>query len=156
MAQDKASPSGRGPDWFARLVRNVRLSWRLLRDPRVPTWAKLIPLAALAYVVIPADIVPDVLIGLGQTDDVGVLLLSLKLFIDLCPSEIVQRHLAEMTSVEAEYRVVPEDQPRPPQATGYLNAKASVPLPTTTNQNASGKERVLNTDWGINLTNCPK
>src|SRR5262245_20911860 len=42
-------------------------------DERTPLKAKGILLAALAYFVMPADAIPDVIFGLGFTDDVAVL-----------------------------------------------------------------------------------
>jgi uncharacterized membrane protein YkvA (DUF1232 family) len=110
----------------------MRLAWRLLRDPQVPVWTKLIPLGAIAYIVLPADFIPDAIPILGQTDDLGILLLSLKLFIDLCPPGIVERHLAQMSSVQAEYRVVQEDNaPQATDAAGYLEESPRVPAEET-------------------------
>ncbi len=42
-------------------------------DPNTPTSAKAILVAALAYFVIPADLIPDVLIGAGFLDDATVI-----------------------------------------------------------------------------------
>lgn len=42
-------------------------------DQRTPLRAKGILLAALAYFVMPADTIPDVILGLGFTDDIAVL-----------------------------------------------------------------------------------
>ena len=42
-------------------------------DTRTPLRAKGILLAALAYFVMPADAIPDVIFGLGFTDDIAVL-----------------------------------------------------------------------------------
>ncbi len=41
-------------------------------DPKTSPWAKAAIAAALAYVVSPVDAIPDVLIGLGYTDDAAV------------------------------------------------------------------------------------
>ena len=49
----------------------------LLRDPKIPFWAKAaIPAIAAAYVISPVDIIPDFLLGVGQIDDIGVILLA--------------------------------------------------------------------------------
>ena len=114
-------------NWLITLLRNLRLAWHLLRDPLVPLWSKLIPFTALVYILLPADLIPDVIIGLGQMDDVAIVLLSLKLFIASCPPEIVQRHLAKMSSVNVSYRVVEEDEPRTIDVAGYLDAESHVP-----------------------------
>ena len=79
--------------WLEDVVRQARLAWRLLWDKRVPAWTKLIPPVALAYVIFPIDIIPDVALGLGQLDDIAIVLLGAKLFIELAPPEIVREHL---------------------------------------------------------------
>jgi len=42
-------------------------------DGRTPLAAKATLLAALGYFVLPADSIPDIIVGLGFTDDVAVL-----------------------------------------------------------------------------------
>jgi uncharacterized membrane protein YkvA (DUF1232 family) len=44
-------------------------------------------------VIIPIDIFPDFLPGVGQLDDLAVMLAGLKFFLRLCPPEVVQEHL---------------------------------------------------------------
>ncbi len=82
MAAEVQTPGG--PRWSAmvELVRQVRLAWRLLRDPAVPRLPKLIPLAAVVYLLSPVDLVADLPI-IGQVDDVLVLWLALRLFLGL-------------------------------------------------------------------------
>ncbi len=46
--------------------------WWCAKDPETPTAAKGMMLAALAYFVMPADVIPDVIAGLGFTDDAAV------------------------------------------------------------------------------------
>ena len=43
------------------------------RDPSTPRGAKAMMLAALAYFVLPTDAIPDILAGVGFTDDAAVL-----------------------------------------------------------------------------------
>ena len=47
----------------------ARLVFALMRDRRVPLAAKLILPAAVVYVVLPIDILPDIIPVLGQIDD---------------------------------------------------------------------------------------
>lgn len=82
--------------FFAELLHQIRLVWYLLKDKDVPAYLKLIPFAALVYLVVPTDIIPDFLPGLGQLDDLGVIVLGLKMFLNLSPKEIVDYYLAEM------------------------------------------------------------
>jgi len=123
MRQSQTPPSG-DANWFVAQVKKLRLSWRLMRDPLVPFWTKLVPVAAIAYILLPTDIIPDVLPVVGQLDDLGVFLLSLKWFVDLSPADIVRRYLAEMSSVRGDYRVVAEDAPPPPEVAGYLDVES--------------------------------
>ncbi|HLV37074.1 MAG TPA: DUF1232 domain-containing protein [Spirillospora sp.] len=91
-------------------IRNeARLIWRLLLDTRVPFWPKLIPAVALLYILSPIDLIPDVLIGLGQLDDLGILLGSLRLFKSLIPEHLIEEHQAIINGrvIEARrYRVI--------------------------------------------------
>ena len=126
MTQRTPLPSSADSNWLRGLIKNLRLGWRLFRDPLVPGLVKAIPVAAFAYVLLPFDFLPDAIIGLGQLDDLGVCLLGLTLFINLCPLEIVRRHLAEMSSVRASYRVVEEEGAEPPGVAGYLDVEHRV------------------------------
>lgn len=47
--------------------------WYCARDPMTETRVKLIVLAALAYLVMPVDAIPDMLPFLGFTDDAAVI-----------------------------------------------------------------------------------
>ncbi len=79
--------------FVAHLPSFVKLFSRLVRDPRVSLSPKLILLAVLAYVILPGDLVPDFLLGLGQVDDLLVIFLGLNLFLRLCPRAIVREHV---------------------------------------------------------------
>ncbi len=79
--------------WMRDLFREVELTWRLIIDPRVPITYKTVPILTVAYMISPIDIVPElVLPGLGQLDDLALIVLGLKLFVDLCPADIVAEH----------------------------------------------------------------
>jgi len=104
------SHQGPGLKQLAELWKNLRLAWRLLRDPVISVGPKLIPLAVLLYVLFPLDFVPDLVPALGQMDDLAVLLLGLRFFIAACPKQAVQRHVAQMDSVKASYTVVESEQ----------------------------------------------
>jgi uncharacterized membrane protein YkvA (DUF1232 family) len=123
MNQPISNPASTGNRWgiVAEIVRNARLVWRLLRDPRVPLPIKLIiPSVVGLYLLSPIDAMPDILPLLGQIDDIAVLLAGAALFIELCPRDVVEEHRAMLTqearpertdthegeTVDAEYRVV--------------------------------------------------
>lgn len=48
-------------------------AWYCAFDPLTPVQVKGVLLAALAYFVLPFDLMPDVVVGLGFTDDLTVL-----------------------------------------------------------------------------------
>jgi uncharacterized membrane protein YkvA (DUF1232 family) len=48
-------------------------------DPRTPSKVKALLLAALAYFVVPIDVIPDFIAGFGFTDDAAVLAMVLSL-----------------------------------------------------------------------------
>ena len=47
--------------------------WWCAKDPETPKAAKAMMFAALAYFVLPTDVIPDVLAGIGFTDDAAVI-----------------------------------------------------------------------------------
>ncbi|MCF8470684.1 MAG: DUF1232 domain-containing protein [Parvibaculum sp.] len=49
-------------------------AWYCTRDPKTPLRVRATLLAALAYFVMPADFIPDVIAGFGFTDDATVLM----------------------------------------------------------------------------------
>jgi uncharacterized membrane protein YkvA (DUF1232 family) len=87
---------------FFQLVTHLpsflKLFSRLIKDARVPLTSKLILVGMVAYVVLPADLVPDFLIGVGQLDDLVVILGGLRLFLRLCPPQVVQEHLRAISA----------------------------------------------------------
>jgi uncharacterized membrane protein YkvA (DUF1232 family) len=80
------------PSLLRTLVSNVRVSLRLLREPRVPLLLKLIPVLAGAYVISPLDFVPDVLPIIGQLDDIGIVFIALETFLRFSPADAVDFH----------------------------------------------------------------
>jgi uncharacterized membrane protein YkvA (DUF1232 family) len=79
----------------------LRLAWRLYRDPRVPGLIKgIVPALVALYVFSPIDLIPDVVLGIGQLDDLGVVSLAVLIAIAtikrLAPREVVAEHLATM------------------------------------------------------------
>lgn len=52
---------------------DVLAVWWCARDPETPAAAKGLMFAALAYFVLPTDAIPDILAGVGFTDDAAVI-----------------------------------------------------------------------------------
>ena len=78
------------------LIEQILLTWRLIRDPRVSLWSKAIPVLAVAYVLSPLDLIPDFIIGIGQLDDLGIVLAAMRLFESVTPEYIVAEHRKEI------------------------------------------------------------
>jgi hypothetical protein len=77
---------------FNDLTMRVKLIVRLMADPRVSPFLKVLPIASLVYLVFP-DLVP------GPLDDALVIWLGSYLFVELCPPQIVQEHMAALKQV---------------------------------------------------------
>lgn len=80
--------AGRAP-LYARLI------WSLIGDERVPTRRKALLAAALGYVVIGRDIVPDRIPILGQLDDLVVVALAIDVFVDGLDETLLREKLEE-------------------------------------------------------------
>ena len=48
-----------------------------LKDRDTPTWAKGVIVGALGYLILPADLIPDILPGAGYGDDWGAIVAAL-------------------------------------------------------------------------------
>lgn len=57
-----------------RLLEFALLLYVLYRDPQVPAWAKAVIAGTLAYFICPLDLLPDLLPGVGYTDDLAAML----------------------------------------------------------------------------------
>lgn len=71
---------------FGEIIFNLRLTWKLFLDKRVPFYVKIIPVAALIYLVVPYDLL------IGPIDDAALIAGAVKLFITLCPADVVEEH----------------------------------------------------------------
>jgi uncharacterized membrane protein YkvA (DUF1232 family) len=119
MAEQKSvrSDSGMNLGFLTGLFKQFRLVWLLMQDGRVPLWMKSVVPLSLLYVISPLDFVPDVFLGFGQLDDLGVILLGMTLFVKLCPQNIVEYYRNQLEygpeddheAVDTSYRVMDED-----------------------------------------------
>lgn len=95
--------------WLKEFFGQFQLAWRLLWDGRVPLLTKIVPLLTMVYLISPADFVPDVALGLGQLDDLAILLVGMRLFVDICPPELVAEHRGEVLPAAPEPVWIPDD-----------------------------------------------
>ena len=79
------------------LVLRLKLIARLMGDRRVNPFIKLLPLASLAYLIWPIDLI-SVVPGVSALDDVALVSLGAYLFIEFCPPDVVQEHMQKLTS----------------------------------------------------------
>jgi len=80
-------------------ILRLKLIGRLMGDNRVSFFLKLLPIASLAYLISPVDLVPGVVLPvIGVLDDAAVLWIGSTLFVELCSPVIVKEHMDELQS----------------------------------------------------------
>lgn len=78
-------------------VARLKLIVRLMTDRRVSIFLKLLPVASLAYLFWPWDLIPVIPV-IGALDDAAILWIGSTLFVELCPPAIVKEYEAELSS----------------------------------------------------------
>lgn len=82
------------------LKREITLWQAVVRDRRTPLIARLLLGAALGYLLLPFDLIPDVIPVLGQLDDVlivpGLVLLARRFI----PQTIIDEHRQRLNAPE--------------------------------------------------------
>ena len=82
------------------ILNEMKLAWRLLRDERVTSFKYLAPALLALYIASPIDAIPDLLLGIGQVDDLGVavlgLMIAFKLIPKLAPDDVLREHTADI------------------------------------------------------------
>ncbi len=74
----------------------VRVFYRLMIDPRVSFIAKLVPPLGLLLLFTPPALELDFVPFIGELDWLLVILISLKVFIWMCPPDVVREHVAQV------------------------------------------------------------
>lgn len=82
---------------FEGLALRIKLILRLMADNRVNFLLKVLPVFSVAYLFIP-DLV------IGPLDDAAVVWIGLTLFVELCPTEVVEEHMRKLRSALQENR----------------------------------------------------
>jgi uncharacterized membrane protein YkvA (DUF1232 family) len=70
----------------------LRLLYGLITDSRVNSLDKLVVAGAIAYILLPVDIIPDFVPFLGEVDDVFLLILALQRLIANAGRAVVQAY----------------------------------------------------------------
>src|SRR5215213_3434635 len=84
------SQGARGAAGF--ILDCIVLLRRLLGDPRVPRWHKLLLGALIGYLVLPFDLVPDFIPVAGHLDDAVVVALALRVVLRRSRTELLREH----------------------------------------------------------------
>jgi uncharacterized membrane protein YkvA (DUF1232 family) len=70
----------------------LRLLWGLLTDERVSQLDKVFVGAAIAYVIMPFDLIPDFIPMIGEIDDIYVIMLALNRLISHAGADVIADH----------------------------------------------------------------
>jgi uncharacterized membrane protein YkvA (DUF1232 family) len=89
---EKRELRGRMGNFLMFLPNMAKLLGRLLKDARVPTAEKALFVAAIIYVVMPIDLIPDIFPFIGQVDDIYVIALTLLRLVNRTDERIVRQH----------------------------------------------------------------
>ena len=88
------------PIQLSRLVmylpQFVRLFYRLWTDDRVPMLAKAVPWMGVLLMLTPPALELDMIPIVGELDWLVIAYLSLKVFIWLCPPDVVREHVLQI------------------------------------------------------------
>jgi uncharacterized membrane protein YkvA (DUF1232 family) len=72
----------------------LRLLYGLITDSRVNAVDKLVVAGAIAYILLPVDVIPDFIPFIGEVDDVFLLILALQRLISNAGRAVVQAYWA--------------------------------------------------------------
>ncbi len=78
---------------LAYLPQFIRLFYRLFTDPRVPGLVKLVPVLGAMLAISPPNLELEIIPVLGELDVVLIVFITLKVFIWLCPPDVVREHV---------------------------------------------------------------
>ena len=82
------------PRILPRIIRLLRLVWRLTFDKRVSIFLRALVPLAVVYVISPLDLLPDMRapFGIARIDDLIVLGLAILLLTKLAPQHVIDEH----------------------------------------------------------------
>jgi len=78
------------------LKKQLKLYRLVLKDKRTPLIAKLLLGAAIGYLLLPFDLIPDFIPFFGQLDDLIVVPLLVYMALKLIPKYITEEHKIEL------------------------------------------------------------
>lgn len=78
--------------YITDLPRFLRLMWGLITDARVSMVDKALVAGAIAYIVLPIDLIPDFIPFLGEVDDVYMLVIALRRLLQNAGRSVLLSH----------------------------------------------------------------
>ena len=90
--KEKSQLKSRMSNFLMFLPNMFVLLGRLLKDSRVPLAEKALFAAAIVYVIMPLDFIPDVFPFIGQVDDIYLVALTLLRLLNRTDETIVREH----------------------------------------------------------------
>ena len=97
----------------------MRVLLRMVFEPRLPLWLRLLPVITILYFFSPIDILPDMLGLKGRIDDILFIILSTILVLLFTPRYLIREFLGmdssatsdieEEQAVEGTYKYIDED-----------------------------------------------
>ncbi|GLI40117.1 DUF1232 domain-containing protein [Geobacter hydrogenophilus] len=92
------------------LIEKVLVLYHTLRAPSTPKWARAAILGALGYFISPIDTIPDLIPGVGYTDDLAVIAAALVTVASHITPEIKAKARAQVAKLFGEPFVEPEEE----------------------------------------------
>jgi uncharacterized membrane protein YkvA (DUF1232 family) len=96
-----------------KVVYTALLLYYVLQSPNVPIKAKAIIVGALGYFISPIDIIPDIVLGVGYTDDFSVLvgaLVSVAMYVDKDVKQKAHTKIIEWFGNDTEHNLIAIDE----------------------------------------------
>ena len=103
------------PRFLPSIIRYFMLVWRLTFDRRVNIILRALVPLALAYVVLPFDLIRDTIPLIGRVDDIIILGLAVLFLVKLAPPHVVDEHLG---------RSAPSDRPEDKDPSQVVDGRA--------------------------------
>ena len=86
------------PRVLPRIIRFLRMAWRLQWDKRVPIVLRALVPLAIIYALSPLDLIRDRVPVIGRFDDLIILALAVLFLVKLSPQHVVDEHLGKPPS----------------------------------------------------------
>jgi uncharacterized membrane protein YkvA (DUF1232 family) len=83
-----------------KFKKELRVYQLVLKDPRTPLLAKWLLGAAIGYLLLPFDLIPDFIPVLGQLDDILIVPLLVFLALRMIPNKVVEDCRQEINNLK--------------------------------------------------------